>query len=207
MHAACVYNLCVVHAASYTGTFEWIREQRKTENDMATKAASRPLGLVRCFLYFVVWVFSLTIFAVIAAKLYRSVFGIKICALSSDGTSLSFCQWGIAAGVIGFVGYLFLDIALILSLFTSMLEKEILYIELVVNGFFILWYLAFAVVMSVGVARYKSLVGSSDSYVNTPAALSWVSFALIILAEILVMVDFRKPSEQESADEPAETEA
>ncbi|KAF6004311.1 hypothetical protein F1559_004866 [Cyanidiococcus yangmingshanensis] len=170
---------------------------------MASSVGSRPLVLVRSFLYFVVWVFSLVIFAVIAAKLYRSVFGIKVCLLNNPETSTSFCQWGIAAGVIGFVAYLLLDIAVLVSLFASSLANGLKYVELIMNAFFIAWYVAFAVVMSIGVSRFKSLTnGGSSSYVNTPAALSWISFVFIVVAEILVAIDFGKPVSMEDDTEP-----
>ncbi|KAK4530294.1 hypothetical protein CCYA_CCYA04G1151 [Cyanidiococcus yangmingshanensis] len=173
---------------------------------MASSVGSRPLVLVRSFLYFVVWVFSLVIFAVIAAKLYRSVVGIKICYLNNPLTSTSFCQWGIAAGVIGFVAYLLLDIAVLVSLFASSLANGLKYVELIMNAFFIAWYIAFAVVMSVGVSRFKSLGPfpgkPSISYANTPAALSWISFVFIIVAEILVAIDFGKPVSMEDDTEP-----
>jgi hypothetical protein len=176
---------------------------------MATSIASRPLALVRIFLYFVVWVFSIAVFADIVKNLYFNTPLGKYCLLSSDDFSTSFCKWGIAGGVIGFVVYLVLDVLVAISLFASSLMSMMDYVELVVNAIFIFWYLALAVVMSIGIARFKTLTGGlTTSEVNAPAALSWVSFVCIIVAEILVAIDFGKSgSVADEEPEPAATEA
>lgn len=142
----------------------------------------RPFLLARIIGYFVIWVFTAAVLGVISDKLYATSGTLTVCAYGKD----AYCQWGIAASVIGFVSYLALNALVLTYVFVDLSDALVKIIELVSNAFFFVWYIAFAIVMSVGVSK---IAVTPPSSANAPPALSWISLVIIIGMFVCVMLD------------------
>lgn len=159
---------------------------------MNVDLSERPAVAFRILFYFFIWLFSIVGLGVMANKLCVSTPIGDVCVYGN----LGYCQWGIAAPVIGFVAYLALDILMVLYVIASIPGSFVRWIEFVFNIFFLLWYVAYAIVMSIGVHDTGT---TSNSYLNTPPAMSWICTFFIIAAVVLLLFDREKaPSEETS---------
>ncbi|KAK4537975.1 hypothetical protein CDCA_CDCA15G4000 [Cyanidium caldarium] len=163
-----------------------------------TTSGQRPLVFLRVLGYFLIWVFSAAALGVLANKLFVSTSAGNLCAY----THVSYCQWGIAASAIGMVAYLLLDGLLILYLFVELPSAAVRLLELVANILALAWYLAFAIVMSVGVSDTGI---TSNSNLNAPPALAWICFVLIAGMVVCVLVD-NWDAEEKRDDSPDDVE-
>ena len=163
-----------------------------------TTSGQRPLVFLRVLGYFLIWVFSAAALGVLANKLFVSTSVGNFCAY----THVSYCQWGIAASAIGMVAYLLLDGLLILYLIVELPSAAVRLLELVANVLGLAWYVAFAIVMSVGVSDTGT---TSNSNLNAPPALAWVCFILIAGMVVCILVD-NWDAEDNRDDSPADVE-